>query len=187
MFLVLNTSGLTIIPVSIMVYRAQLGAAQPTDVFIPLLLTTFFSTLVGLIATSLYQRINLLQPVLLGTLGAMSVGVAALMWGFSRLDGPMMNLVGTTTANVLLFTIVVLFIVAGLRRKVNVYDAFIEGAKGGFETAVRIIPSSRGHARCHRRVSRFGRHGLGDRQHRVAGAPLRFRQPVGRRPANRPR
>ena len=140
MFLVLNTSGLTIIPVSIMVYRAQLGAAQPTDVFIPLLLATFFSTLVGLIATSLYQRINLLQPVLLGTLGAMSVGVAALMWGFSRLDGPMMNLVGTTTANVLLFTIVVLFIVAGLRRKVNVYDAFIEGAKGGFETAVRIIP-----------------------------------------------
>lgn len=108
--------------------------------FIPLLLATFFSTLVGLIATSLYQRINLLQPVLLGTLGAMSVGVAALMWGFSRLDGPMMNLVGTTTANVLLFTIVVLFIVAGLRRKVNVYDAFIEGAKGGFETAVRIIP-----------------------------------------------
>lgn len=140
MFLVLNTSGLTIIPVSIMVYRAQLGAAQPTDVFIPILLATFFSTLAGIIVTSLYQRINLVQPVLLATLGGMSACVAALIWGFSRLDGPMMNLVGTTSANVLLFLIIMAFIMAGVRKRINVYDAFVEGAKGGFETAVRIIP-----------------------------------------------
>ena len=140
MFLVLNTSGLTIIPVSIMVYRAQQGAAQPTDVFIPILLATFFSTLAGIVVTSLYQRINLLQPVLLATLGGLSAAVAAIIWGFSRLDSTMMNTVGTTTANVMLFTIIVAFIAAGVRKKVNVYDAFIEGAKGGFETAVRIIP-----------------------------------------------
>lgn len=140
MFLVLNTSGLTIIPVSIMVYRAQLGAAQPTDVFIPLLLATFFSTLAGIIVTSIYQRINLLQPVLLGTLGVLSAGVAALIWGFSQLDSTMMNIVGTTTANVLLFAIIICFIAAGVRKRINVYDAFIEGARGGFETAVRIIP-----------------------------------------------
>ena len=140
MFLVLNTSGLTIIPVSIMVYRAQQGSAQPTDVFIPILLATFFSTLAGIVVTSLYQRINLLQPVLLATLGGLSAAVAAIIWGFSRLDSTMMNTVGTTTANVMLFTIIVAFIAAGVRKKVNVYDAFIEGAKGGFETAVRIIP-----------------------------------------------
>lgn len=140
MFLVLNTSGLTVIPVSIMVYRAQLGAAQPTDIFIPILLATFFSTLAGIVATSLYQRINLLQPVLLATLGGMSVCVVALIWGFSRLDGPMMSLVGTTSANVLLFLVIMAFVVAGVRKRINVYDAFVEGAKGGFDTAVRIIP-----------------------------------------------
>ena len=140
MFLVLNTSGLTVIPVSIMVYRAQLGAAQPTDVFIPILVATFFSTLVGIIVTSLFQRINLLNRTLLLTLGGVSLGVAAMIWGFSRLDSTMMNTVGTTTANVLLFTIIIAFILAGVRKKVNVYDAFIEGAKEGFTTAVRIIP-----------------------------------------------
>lgn len=140
MFLVLNTSGLTIIPVSIMVYRAQMGAAQPTDIFIPILIATFFSTLAGVIITSLYQRINLLQPVLLATLGGLSLAVAALIWGFSQLDSTMMSLVGTTSANVLLFIIIMCFIGAGVRKKINVYDAFVEGAKGGFETAVRIIP-----------------------------------------------
>ena len=140
MFLVINTSGLTIIPVSIMVYRAQAGAAQPTDVFIPILLATFCSTLAGIVATSLYQRINLLNRTLLLTLGGMSAGVAAIIWGFSRMDRVMMNTVGTTTANVLLFTIIILFLLAGVRRRVNVYDAFIEGAKEGFTTAVRIIP-----------------------------------------------
>lgn len=140
MFLVLNTSGLTIIPVSIMVYRSQLGATQPTDIFIPILIATFFSTLAGIVVTSIYQRINLLQPILLATLGGLSACVAVMIWGFSQLDGPMMNLVGTTSANVLLFLIIIAFIGAGVRKKINVYDAFIEGAKGGFETAVRIIP-----------------------------------------------
>lgn len=140
MFLVLNTSGLTVIPVSILVYRAQMGAAQPTDVFIPILLATFFSTLAGIIATSLYQRINLLNRVLLLTLGGVSLAVAGIMWGFSRLSREDMATVASTVANVVLFTIVVGFILAGVRKKVNVYDAFIEGAKDGFSTAVRIIP-----------------------------------------------
>ncbi len=140
MFLVLNTSGLTIIPVSILVYRAQLGAAQPTDVFIPILLATFASTLAGIVVTSLYQRINLFNRVLLLTLGGMCVAVAAIIWSFAQLDKETMNIVASTVANVLLFCIIIGFIVAGLRRKVNVYDAFIEGAKDGFQTAVRIIP-----------------------------------------------
>lgn len=140
MFLVLNTSGLTIIPVSIMVYRAQMGAAQPMDIFIPILLATFFSTLTGIIVTSLYQRINLLNRVMLLTLGGLCVAVAAVMWGFGRLDKEQMNIVSTSVANILLFTIIITFILAGVRKKVNVYDAFIEGAKDGFSTAVRIIP-----------------------------------------------
>ena len=140
MFLVLNTSGLTLIPVSIMVYRAQMGAAQPTDIFIPILLATFFSTLAGVIITSLYQRINLLNRTMLLTLGTACVAVAAIIWGFGQLDSVLMNRVSTSTANILLMTIIVGFIVAGMRKKVNVYDAFIEGAKDGFQTAVRIIP-----------------------------------------------
>ena len=140
MFMVLNTSGLTIIPVSILVYRAQMGAAAPTDVFVPILLATFFSTLAGIIVTSLYQRINLFNRTLLLTLGGLSAAVAGIIWGFSRLDDTMMNLVGTTTANVLLFIIIICFLLAGIKQRVNVYEAFVEGAKGGFETAVRIIP-----------------------------------------------
>ena len=140
MFLVLNTSGLTIIPVSILVYRAQMGAVQPTDVFIPILLATFCSTLAGIIITSIYQRINLFNRTLLLTLGGLSLLMASIVWGFSRLDGAMMNTVGTTAANVLLFTIIIAFLAAGVLRRVNVYDAFVEGAKEGFTTAVRIIP-----------------------------------------------
>lgn len=140
MFLVLNTSGLTLIPVSIMVYRAQLGAAQPTDIFIPILLATFFSTIAGIIITSLYQRINLLNKVMLLTVGGMSLAVAGIIWGFGQLDKDQMNIVSTTVANILLMTIIVGFIMAGVRKKINVYDAFIEGAKEGFQTAVRIIP-----------------------------------------------
>lgn len=140
MFLVLNTSGLTIIPVSILVYRAQMGAAQPTDVFIPILLATFCSTLAGIIVTSVYQRINPFNRTLLLTLGGLSLLMASIVWGFSRLDGAMMNTVGTTAANVLLFTIIIAFLAAGVLRRVNVYDAFVEGAKEGFTTAVRIIP-----------------------------------------------
>lgn len=140
MFLVLNTSGLTLIPVSIMVYRAQLGAAQPTDIFIPILLATFFSTISGIIITSLYQHINLLNKVMILTVGDMCAVVAAIIWGFGQLDKDQMNIVSTTVANILLMTIIVGFILAGVRKKVNVYDAFIEGAKEGFQTAVRIIP-----------------------------------------------
>ena len=140
MFLVLNTSGLTIIPISILVYRAQMGAAQPTDIFIPILLATFFSTLAGVIITSLFQRINLLNRTLLLTLGGVSLFVAAVIWGFNQLNNETMNLVSTSVANILLMTIIVGFIVAGMRKKVNVYDAFIDGAKDGFTTAVRIIP-----------------------------------------------
>lgn len=140
MFLVLNTSGLTLIPVSIMVYRAQLGAAQPTDIFIPILLATFFSTMAGIIITSLYQRINLLNKVMLLTVGGMSLAVAGIIWGFGQLDKDQMNIVSNTVANILLMTIIVGFIMAGVRKKINVYDAFIEGAKEGFQTAVRIIP-----------------------------------------------
>ena len=140
MFLVLNTSGLTLIPVSIMVYRAQMGAAQPTDIFVPILIATFCSTLAGIVVTCLYQRINLFQRTLLLTLGGLSLGVAALVWGFSRLDAAAMNTVGTSAANILLFTIIICFLLAGVRRRINVYDAFVEGAKEGFGTAVRIIP-----------------------------------------------
>ena len=140
MFLVLNTSGLTLIPVSIMVYRAQMGAAQPTDIFVPILLATFFSTLAGIIFTSLYQRINLINRTMLLTLGGMSAAVAAIIWGFAQMDKAQMNIVSTSVANILLMLIIVMFILAGMRKKVNVYDAFIEGAKDGFNTAVRIIP-----------------------------------------------
>jgi spore maturation protein SpmA len=140
MFLVLNTSGLTLIPISILVYRAQMGAAQPTDVFIPILLATFFSTLAGIIITSLYQKINLLNRTILLTLGGAAVVVAAVIWGFGQLDSVLMNKVSTSTANILLMLIIIAFILAGMRKKVNVYDAFIEGAKEGFTTAVRIIP-----------------------------------------------
>ena len=140
MFLVLNTSGLTLIPVSIMVYRAQMGAAQPTDIFVPILLATFFSTLAGIITTSLYQRINLFNRTMLLTLGGACVLVSAIIWGFSQMDKDQVNIVSTTVANILLMLIIIGFILSGVRHKVNVYDAFIEGAKDGFQTAVRIIP-----------------------------------------------
>ena len=140
MFLVLNTSGLTLIPVSIMVYRAQMGAAQPTDIFVPILLATFFSTVAGIVVTSIYQRINLINRTMLLTLGGMSAVVAGIIWGFAQLDKAQMNIVSTSVANILLMLIIVVFILAGMRKKLNVYDAFIEGAKEGFATAVRIIP-----------------------------------------------
>ena len=140
MFLVLNTSGLTLIPISIMVYRVQMGAAQPTDVFVPILLATFFSTLVGIIAVSLYQRINLLNRTLLLFLGGMSLVVAGIIWLFTTLNRTQIDVYSTTFANVFLFLIIIGFILAGIRKKVNVYDAFVEGAKEGFSTAVRIIP-----------------------------------------------
>ena len=140
MFLVLNTSGLTLIPISIMVYRAQMNAAQPTDIFIPILLATFFSTLAGIIITSLFQKINLLNRTMLLTLGGAALVVAAIIWGFGQMDSLLMNKVSVSAANIILMLIIISFILAGVRKKINVYDAFIEGAKDGFTTAVRIIP-----------------------------------------------
>ena len=140
MFLVLNTSGLTLVPISVMVYRAQMGAAQPTDVFVPILLATFFSTVVGLIITCLYQRINLFNRTLLLFIGALCTLVALIIWGFSAMPREQMDVVSSTFANVFLCTIIACFILAGMRKKINVYDTFIEGAKEGFQTAVRIIP-----------------------------------------------
>ncbi len=140
MFLVLNTSGLTLIPVGVLVYRAQMGAAQPTDIFVPILIATFVSTLAGIVVTALFQRISLLHRTILLTLGGMSLFIAALIGGLSRLDTVTMNVVGTTTANVLLMVIIMVFLLAGVRRRINVYEAFVEGAKDGFSTAVRIIP-----------------------------------------------
>lgn len=140
MFLVINTSGLTLIPISIMVYRAQLGAAQPTDVFVPILIATFISTLAGIIAVALYQRINLLNRTILLFLGGAIAFITGIIWFFSTLSQDQIDLYSTTFANVFLFVIIIGFILAGIRKKVNVYDAFIEGAKEGFTTAVRIIP-----------------------------------------------
>lgn len=140
MFLVLNTSGLTLIPVSILVYRAQQGAANPTDVFLPILLATFVSTLVGIIVTALYQRINLLNRAILVGLGGLTAVMAGMAYGFSLLSSSEMQVWGANVSNILLFVIIILFIGAGVRKRVNVYDAFVEGAKDGFATAVRIIP-----------------------------------------------
>ena len=140
MFLVINTSGLILIPVSIMMYRAQMGAAQPTDIFIPTLLSTAVSTAVGILTVSISQRINLLCKPILLLGGGISVFFAALIWVFVRVGRDEMGTYSTLTANIILFCIILLFILWGLRKRINVYDAFIEGAKEGFSTAVRIIP-----------------------------------------------
>lgn len=140
MFLVLNTSGLTLIPMSVLLYRTQMGAAQPTDVFIPILIITTISTIAGLIITSIYQRINLFNRTMLLFLFGVCLFIAAGTWGVAQLSRVQVEMFSTTLANVMLFSIIVLFIVSGMIRKVNVYEAFIEGAKDGFDTAVRIIP-----------------------------------------------
>lgn len=140
MFLVLNTSGLTIIPISVLMYRAQMGAQNPTDVFIPILIATTISTLVGLIVTSIYQRINLLNRTMLLFLGGVCLLVAGGTVGMMQLSQVQIEVVSTSLANVILFTIIVMFIVSGMFARINVYESFIEGAKEGFNTAVRIIP-----------------------------------------------
>lgn len=140
MFLVLNTSGLTLIPISIMVYRAQMGASQPTDIFIPILLATFFSTMAGIIVTSIFQKINLFNRTLILGIGCLCLLVAGIIWGFSQLNKDQMNVVSTLVSNILLMTVIIGFILAGVRKKINVYDTFIEGAKDGFKTAIVIIP-----------------------------------------------
>lgn len=140
MFLVLNTSGLTIVPVSIMVYRAQLGAANPTDIFIPILIATYFSTMAGLLAVSLYQKINLFDKVILAYLGGVSAIIGGVIWYFSSLDKEALTVASDLTSNIILFGIILSFIGMAAWRKINVYDAFIDGAKDGFGTAVKIIP-----------------------------------------------
>ena len=140
MFLVLNTSGLTIIPVGVMTYRAVAGAAQPTDVFIPILIATSVSTLAGMIITSLYQHINLFNRAIMSFVVGLCLVVSGIIWLSTQVEQETMNLWSTVVANVLLFSIIMAFIWAGVRRKINVYEAFVEGAKGGFDTAVRIIP-----------------------------------------------
>lgn len=140
MFLVLNTSGLTLIPISIMVYRAQLGAANPADIFIPILLTTFFSTLAGLIAVAVVQRINLLDRVVLAYLGGLTGAVVAIIVYFSRLPQEQIATISTVAANVILFGVIAGFISLAMVRGVNVYEAFIDGAKEGFPVVIKIIP-----------------------------------------------
>ncbi len=140
MFLVLNTSGLTLIPVSIMVYRAQLGAANPADVFLPILLATYFSTLVGLLSVCWAQRINIFNKVILGTIGIMTACIGGLLYGASLLDEVTLTKWSTIVASVVLLGVICLFIIRAAVRKINVYDAFIEGAKDGFKTAIGIIP-----------------------------------------------
>ena len=140
MFLVLNTSGLTLIPVGVMVYRAQMGAAQPTDVFIPILIATTVATLAGMIITGIYQRINLFNRVILLTILGLCLLVGGIVWLGTNVERETMNTWSTVAANVILFSVITSFIFAGMYKKINVYDAFVEGAKSGFETAVRIIP-----------------------------------------------
>ena len=140
MFLVLNTSGLTIIPVSIMAYRSKFGAADPADVFIPLLLTTMCSTLVGLLTVSLYQRINLFQKNILILIGSIALLVAALFTAISGMDNEQMQHFCRLLTACLILGTILLFIYSGVHKKLNVYNSFIEGAKGGFHVAVSLIP-----------------------------------------------
>jgi spore maturation protein SpmB len=141
MFLVIQTSGLTIIPLAIMAQRAILGAANPADIFIPTLIATYCSTITGIIAVSLRQRINLLDPVVFGWIGGLTALIAAMVWYFTVfLDKAQIELVSVVAANLILFSIIAAFMVGALAKKVNVYEAFIEGAKGGVETSLKIIP-----------------------------------------------
>lgn len=140
MFLILNASGLCFIPISIMMYRSQAGAANPTDVFLPILLATFISTMVGIVALCLRQRIRLLDPVLLTWLLGMAAVIFGTVWVFSGMDGEAVERWSGFVANFLLFSVIIAFLGAGLVKRVNMYEAFIEGAREGFRTAVTIIP-----------------------------------------------
>ncbi len=140
MFLVLNTSGLTLIPISIMVYRAQMGAADPSDIFIPIMLATFFSTLAGLISVSIYQKINLLNKVVLAYIGSITAIIVGFIYYLSGLEKEQIGVISSQLSNIILFVVIISFILLAIRKKVNVYDAFIEGAKDGFKIAIKIIP-----------------------------------------------
>lgn len=140
MFLVLNTSGLTILPINIMVIRAQMGAADPSDIFIPTLLATFFATLAGIIIVSIYQKINLLNKVIVGYLGTLTLIVIGIIWYFSQLPKEEISTISSVASNLILFSVIILFILLAIRKHANVYESFIEGAKEGFSIAIRIIP-----------------------------------------------
>ena len=140
MFIVLNTSALTIVPISIMAIRAAKGAKDPTDVFVPLLLATYFSTLAGLLAVSIIQKINLLNKVVLSYVGGITLFIALVIWRLNSLDQPYVEVISRLAGNFILFLFIILFIWAGLRKKINIYESFIEGAKEGFGVAIKIIP-----------------------------------------------
>ena len=140
MFLCINASGLTLIPITIMMYRAQLGAANPSDVFLPIMLATFTSTLVAILAVCVRQKINILQRNLILFFGGLGLFIGGLVWLFNSMEQEQVSLYSTLFANTLLFTIICGFIISGMRKKINVYDAFIVGAKEGFQTAITIIP-----------------------------------------------
>ncbi len=140
MFLVLNTTGLTLIPISVMLYRAQGGALNPSDVFLPILIATYITTLIGLIITCIKQRINIFDKVIISTIAVTTVLMGGLLAFFMNLPAEKVSLYSTVGANILLFSIIILFLLAGVRKKINVYEAFIDGAKDGFKTAVTIIP-----------------------------------------------
>lgn len=140
MFLVMNASGLTLIPVSVMTIRAQMGAANPADVFVPIMIATFVSTMIGVLAVCIKQKINILDKVILGTFGSAAILIGAVIWAFSSMGPEKAQQIASVIASIILFSIILFFILSGVRKKINVYDAFIEGAKDGFSTAVRIIP-----------------------------------------------
>lgn len=140
MFLVMNASGLTLIPVSVMTIRAQMGASNPADVFVPIMIATFISTMVGVLAVCLKQKINILNKVILSSFGGMALFIGFVVWVFTRLGSEKSQLISNIVASIILFTIIIAFLISGVRKKINVYDTFINGAKDGFSTAVRIIP-----------------------------------------------
>lgn len=140
MFLVLNTSGLTLIPITVMNYRSQFGADNPADVFIPILISTFFASLVGLIIVAIYQKINLFNKVVLGYLGGLTAIIVGMLWYFSSLTPEQLEVQSSLVSNIILFSIICGFILMALIKKINVYEAFIDGAKDGFNIAIKIIP-----------------------------------------------
>ena len=140
LFLVINASSVTIVPTTIMTFRAQLGAHDPTDVFIPILVATFCSTMAGLIATGLIQRLRLWDKVVMAYLGGMTAVVAGLVTYFAHLDQASLEAQSSLLANALIFGMILAFIGAGLRKRVDLFDSFVEGGKEGFHTAIGIVP-----------------------------------------------
>lgn len=140
MFLVLNASGLTLIPVSVMTIRAQMGASNPADVFVPIMIATFLSTMIGVLAVCVKQRINIFDKVILGTFGSVALIIVGVIWGFNKMGPQQAQNISSLVASIVLFTVIIVFILSGVRKKINVYEAFIEGAKDGFSVAVKIIP-----------------------------------------------